>query len=60
MSLTSVYEKALDDALMMMDEWDELEPTSALKASASEYGIPWGEEMGKFVQWAREEMEKTW
>jgi hypothetical protein len=56
MKLTSIYEQALEDALMMMNEWDELEPTSALKASASEYGIAWGEDMGKFVEWARKEM----
>lgn len=60
MRLTSTYQKALDDALMMMNEYEEIEPTSALKQSAHEWGIQFGEEMGNFITWARKELEKTW
>lgn len=58
--LTSIYEKALEDAILMMDEFDMLEPTSALKQCAHDWGIAWGEDMGKFIDWAYKELEKTW
>jgi hypothetical protein len=49
------YEQALSDAEEMM-EGSDLEPTSALKQAASDLGIPWGEEMGKFVKWAHRKL----
>lgn len=45
------YTKALAIALDMMDSSD-IEPTSALKQSALDLGISYGEPMRKFVEWA--------
>jgi hypothetical protein len=56
MKLMSNYDRALIDAIMMMDEFPDLEPKSALKQCASDYGIAYGEEMGKFINWAMEEL----
>lgn len=50
------YEGALNDALDMLDDSEQLEPTSALKQAASDKGIPYGPEMGKFVEWARKQL----
>jgi hypothetical protein len=46
--MTNKYEQAFEDALYMMLRFD-IEPTSALKQCASDHGIEYGEEMGKFV-----------
>jgi hypothetical protein len=54
MKLLSNYDRALIDALIMMDEFPDLEPTSALKQCASDYGIQYGAEMGDFISWAME------
>lgn len=41
-----------DEAVRLLDENPDLEPTSAFKEAAHRAGIPWGEEMGRFVTWA--------
>ena len=46
------YQHSLDSAMFMMEDMPTLEPTSALKQAGSDNGIPEGEEMGKFVDWA--------
>jgi hypothetical protein len=48
------YERALERAEQYMDAG--VEPTSALKQAASDFGIPYGHEMAEFVEWARREM----
>ena len=52
---TYLYEKALASAILLMDIG--LEPTSSLKQAASDCGIPYGDEMGKFVEWARAKLK---
>lgn len=47
--MNNKYQQAFDDALLMMLMTD-IEPTSALKQCAADHGIPYGEEMGKFVK----------
>ena len=47
----TLYIKALGNALDMMDSLD-IEPTSALKQSALDLGINYGEPMREFVEWA--------
>lgn len=47
-----LYAAALRDAQDMLEQCDALEPTSALKQAASDRGIPYGDEMGRFVAWA--------
>lgn len=42
-----------NEALRMLAGNADLEPTSAFKAAAHAAGIPFGEEMGRFVTWAR-------
>ena len=58
--LMTKYERALEDALIYMDKMEGLELKSALKQSASDNGISYGEEMGSFIDWAMKELEKTW
>lgn len=48
----NLYDKALALALAHMDMLPDLEPTSALKQSASDLGIEFGEPMRHFVEWA--------
>ena len=48
----SLYQTALALALDLMDLFPGLEPTSALKQSASDLGIEFGEPMRQFVEWA--------
>lgn len=48
------YQRALREAQAMMDAG--CEPTSALKQAGSDVGIPYGEEMGQFIDWANEQM----
>ncbi len=50
------YERALKKAITMMQDSDQLEPTSALKLAASDHGIPFGEEMGRFVEWGNKRL----
>lgn len=45
-----MYHNAINDALLYMD--GGCEPTSALKQAGSDYGIPYGSEMEKFVTFA--------
>lgn len=42
----------------MLDMSPELSPTSALKQAASDAGIQFGPDMGKFVSWAQKELTK--
>lgn len=51
MSKITFYQ-ALADALEMMRMYEGLEPRSALKQAASDLGIPSGEKMREFVEWA--------
>lgn len=50
------YTQALDDAKQMMDNDEELEPTSALKQAGKDNGIQNGSEMSKFVAWANKKL----
>lgn len=52
--LILVYQRALREAQAMMDAG--CEPTSALKQAGSDAGIQYGEDMGRFVDWAHEQM----
>tara|TARA_R100000353_G_scaffold4395_2_gene6515 strand:+ start:947 stop:1141 length:195 start_codon:yes stop_codon:yes gene_type:complete len=52
----NVYHKAFIEALEMLDMSEGLEPRSALKQSASNYGISEGEDLGKFVKWAEKQL----
>jgi hypothetical protein len=58
--LISNYERAFDDAMIMLDACYGLELKSALKQSASDNGIAYGEDMGKFVTWALNRLEQVW
>lgn len=49
-----LYQEALENALSLMEADEEI--NSALKQAASNLGIPFGEEMGKFVEWAHQEL----
>jgi hypothetical protein len=49
---TKKYAAALQHAVAVMNAYPDLEITSALKQSASDNEIPYGPEMGKFVEWA--------
>lgn len=53
------YERALNDAVLMMEVHEGLEPRSALKQAASDCGIGWGDDMGAFVAWAEHELFGT-
>jgi hypothetical protein len=48
----AVYHKALKDAIQMMNDFIDLEPTSALKQAGSDNGIKYGSQMETFVTWA--------
>jgi hypothetical protein len=48
----STYKQALENAIALMNEHEDLEPKSALKWSGSEHGIAFGNDMGHFVEWA--------
>lgn len=50
------YRKALSMASEMMQMFDGLEPTSALKQAGSDCGIAHGDEMRSFVEWARKQI----
>jgi hypothetical protein len=51
----TLYQKCLDDAIDMMNDFG-LEPKSAFKQSATDNNIPFGEEMGSFVDWANDQL----
>lgn len=53
------YIEALENARRTMEQLPGLEPRSAYKQAASDLGIPYGAEMGAFVEWAEKE-EGTW
>lgn len=50
--IPSSYISAYNEALEMMNMFEDLEPTSALKQAAWSNGIPEGDELQKFVHWA--------
>jgi hypothetical protein len=50
--MNPTYQIALEQAIDMLNDLSDLEPTSALKEAANRNGIPWGSEMEKFVLWA--------
>tara|TARA_R110000823_G_scaffold304626_2_gene426333 strand:- start:243 stop:434 length:192 start_codon:yes stop_codon:yes gene_type:complete len=51
------YEQALHNAVDMINMSDEsLGIRSAIKQCGSDVGIPWGDEMGRFVLWCEKEM----
>lgn len=43
---------ALEEAVTLMD--GGCEPTSALKQAGADHGVAYGEDMEKFVEWARD------
>jgi hypothetical protein len=49
----AIYKQALNQAFDLMDMG--IEPKSALKQAAELNKIPYGEEMGRFVDWALEQ-----
>ena len=53
--INNQYLNALDDAILTMLH-NDIEPTSALKQCASDNGIAYGEDMGKFIEWAKEQL----
>jgi hypothetical protein len=56
MNNTSTYRKALNDAIDMMNDCPDLEPTSALKQAGSDNGIEYGFPMQSFVVWANTQL----
>ncbi len=52
------YQAALDEATEMMAMLD-MEPRSALKQSAADRGIEYGDEMHQFVVWAEDQLGMT-
>jgi hypothetical protein len=56
--LEYIYQKSLEDAINLMGYDEELEPKSALKESAHVNGFEFGDEMGKFVDWAMDKLKE--
>jgi len=56
--LEYIYHKSLEDAINLMGYDEEVEPKSALKESAHVNGIEFGDEMGKFVDWAMAKLKE--
>ena len=54
--LLKTFKDSLTVALQMLNSNELLEIRSALKQAASDNGIPYGDEMEKFVLWAEKEM----
>jgi hypothetical protein len=52
MTVPSNYVPAYNEAWKMLNDFDGLEPRSALKQAASDNGIAEGDEMRQFVTWA--------
>jgi hypothetical protein len=48
----TLYEAAFERAGEMMDTSPDLEPKSALKQAGNDLGIPYGQEIQAFVDWA--------
>jgi hypothetical protein len=59
MGMEGRYVNAFHDAVQMMEQNEDLEPRSALKQAASDHGIPSGEEMRKFVEWAEKRFRSS-
>jgi len=59
MGMEAKYSQAFRDAMQMMEKFEDLEPTSAFKQAASDLGISEGEEMRKFVEWARKRIRAS-
>ena len=57
MSLPQVYAPAFARASELMGMCPDLEPKSALKQAANDLGIPYGQEMEDFVNWAYAEID---
>mgnify|MGYP003630736413 FL=1 len=55
--LEYIYQKSFEDAIDLMN-YHVLEPKSALKQSAHVNGIEFGDEMGKFVDWAMNKLKE--
>jgi hypothetical protein len=55
--MNDIYKESYFDALAMMFEFDELEPTSAFKQCAHDRGIPFGLPMQRFITWARKKYD---
>jgi hypothetical protein len=53
---TEQWNKAYDEAIMMLETYDGLEIRSALKQAGSDHGISWGDDMGAFVAYAEKRM----
>jgi hypothetical protein len=51
-----LYFSIFEDAMTMMDCSPDLEPTSAFKQACSLHGIEYGEPMGRFVNWANQQL----
>lgn len=56
-TLSALYLMTFNQALDLMNMAEGLEPTSALKECAFNNGIKEGDELEKFVLWAREKIE---
>jgi len=56
MTKFSLYRTALNDAIEMLNNCPDLEPTSALKQAGSDNGIEYGFPMQSFVVWANGEL----
>jgi len=54
---SALYLTTFNQAIDLMNIAEGLEPTSALKECAFNNGIKEGDELEKFVLWAREKME---
>lgn len=59
MGMEAKYPQAFRDAMQLMQQFEDLEPTSALKQAASDLGIPEGAEMRKFVEWANKRIRAS-
>lgn len=51
-TMNEKYCLIFNEAMSLMDMFDGLEPTSALKQCATDHGIQEGEDLRKFVEWA--------
>ncbi len=56
MAYSDLYAPAYDLAIAWLEASPELEIRSALKQAGSDAGIPYGDEMGKFVKYAEANM----
>lgn len=56
MTKIDTFTKAFHGAIAMLEMFEDLEPRSALKQSASDHGISYGKDMEEFVLWAESKM----